>query len=377
VITRLNVGGPATHVILVDRGLLERGWGTLLLHGQVEGDEAEIDLCEAGIPLQRVASLARPVRPLVDAQAFATIVATIRRFRPHVIHTHLSKAGLVGRAAAIASSKAIRVHTFHGNVFGGYFGDRTSGAIVRAERFLGHRTHRVIALSDRQRSELLQYAIAPRTAIRVVPLGLDLARFQGHDRLASRDALGIPSGAFVVMAVGRLVPIKRLDRLVRAFARVAALRTDARLYLVGDGSERAALKALVAEHGLSGQTTFAGWSTDTPRWYASSDVIVLTSEREGTPLAVIEAAAAGRPVVAVDVGGVADVVADGISGFVVPADDMAAFADRLIRLASDRSVRERMGAAGPNHALRFDSRRLVDDLDRLYRDALAETGNKR
>ena len=372
VITRLNVGGPATHVLLADRGLRERGWQTLLLHGQVEPDEAEVDLTGIDLPLRRVPSLARPIRPLADARAFAAIVQAIREHRPQIIHSHLSKAGLIARSAGLATSSAARVHTFHGTVFGGYFGDRTSGAIVRAERFLGARSSRVIALSELQRAELVEHRIAPPDRIRIVPLGLDLGRFGGLDRDAARATLGEPADAFLVVAIGRLVPIKRIDRLVRAFGVLAERVPAARLAIVGDGAERPRLEAQVADLGLAGRVRFAGWQSDTPAWHAAADVVALSSDREGTPLTLIEAAAAGRPVVATAVGGVADVVDDGRTGFVVEPDDEASLAERLERLALDPNLRTRLGRAAPARADAFAAGRLVDDLDRLYREILAE-----
>jgi glycosyltransferase involved in cell wall biosynthesis len=372
VITRLNVGGPATHVLLADRGLRERGWQTLLLHGQVEPDEAEMDLSGVDLPLRRIPTLARPIRPVADAQAFAAVVRAIREHRPQIIHSHLSKAGLIARSAAMATSSAARVHTFHGTVFGGYFGDRASGAIVRAERFLGSHSSRVIALGERQRDELIEHRIAPPERIRIVPLGLDLGRFGGLERLAARAIVGESADAFLVVAVGRLVQIKRIDRLVRSFAVLARSVPNSRLAIIGDGAERAALEALVAELGLGDRVRFAGWQADTPAWYAASDAVGLTSDREGTPLALIEAAAAGRPVVASDVGGVADVVLDGRTGFVVPPADEVAFAGRLERLATDSELRDRLGQAAPERARAFAGERLVDDLDRLYREILGD-----
>jgi glycosyltransferase involved in cell wall biosynthesis len=374
VITRLNVGGPATHVAVADRGLRARGWDTLLAFGMIEPDEAEVDVESLGVPSVRIPSLVRPVRPVADLRAAIAIARLIRHHRPDVIHSHLSKAGLIARSVAIATSGAVRVHTFHGTVFGGYFGDRTSGAILRAERFLGDRTQAIVALSPRQRQELLDHRIAQERAIHVIPLGLPLDRFTAAGRPgareAARDRLGVAAEAYVVAAVGRLVPIKRLDRLVDAFARLAADVPEARLVFVGGGSERQQLEARVAASGLGGRVSFTGWSTATPDWYAASDVIALTSEREGTPLALIEAAAAARPVVAADVGGVADVVADGVTGFVVPAGDVGALADRLRRLAEEPALRSAFGAAAPSHAAAYSAERLVDDLDRLYRELI-------
>ena len=376
IITRMNIGGPATHVVLANEGLADRGWETLLVFGSVEPDEAEVDLAATAIPMERIPTLARSIRPIPDLRSAAAISRVIRRFRPDVIHTHLSKAGLLGRPVALATSRAVRIHTFHGTVFGGYFGATATGAIVRAERLLGHRSDAIVALSDRQREELIDARIAPAARIKVVPLGLDLERFamvrDDAARQSARSMLGIPADALVIVAIGRLVPIKRLERLIDAFAVVAGRVPGSLLYLVGDGSERETLQARVSAAGLLDRVTFVGWSGSTPDWYAGTDVVALTSDREGTPLALIEAAAAGRPVVATDVGGVADVVADGTTGFVVPASSVDALADRLTQLAQDPDLRRAMGREAPAHAIRFSADRLVADLDRLYRDTLAE-----
>jgi glycosyltransferase involved in cell wall biosynthesis len=381
VITRLNVGGPATHVTVADRGLRARGWETLLAFGTVEPDEEEIDIVRLDLPLVRVPTLARPVRPVADLRSAVAIAALIRRHRPDVIHSHLSKAGLIARSVAMVTSRAVRIHTFHGTVFGGYFGVRTSGAILRAERFLGRRSDAVVALSPLQKQELLDNGIAPEARIRIVPLGLPLDRFTpaGADgqRELARQRLDIPRDAFAIVAVGRLVAIKRLDRLIEAVALASRQIPRAHLYLVGGGAEREILERLVGSAGLTERVTFVGWAADTPDWYAAADVVALTSDREGTPLALIEAAAAARPVVATDVGGVADVVADGLTGFVVAADDMASFADRLIRLNADPDLREAMSRAAPGRAAGYGEERLVDDLDRLYRETLREAGETR
>lgn len=368
----MNVGGPSTHVLLADRGLAGRGWETLLLHGTVEPDEREVELSEVDVSVRRVPALARPISSGSDARAFAAIAREIRRFRPHIVHTHLSKAGLLGRSASMATRRGARVHTYHGTVFGSYFGERSSAAIVRAERFLGARSARVIALSNRQRMELAEYRIAPASRIRIVPLGLDLDRFKGISRADARSTLGLDHDAIVVLAVGRIVAIKRLDRLVRAFAIVHGVTKETRLYLVGDGRERPGLETMVRSLGIEAAVRFVGWSTQASVWYAAADIVAMSSDREGTPLALIEAASAGRPVVAVDVGGVADIVVNGVTGFVVPPSDEAALAVGLGRLVADPDLRKRFGEAAPRHAAPYGSARLVDDLDSLYREVLSE-----
>jgi glycosyltransferase involved in cell wall biosynthesis len=374
VITRLNIGGSAPHVLLAAQGLRERGWETLLVHGPVEPDEAQVPLDGLDLPMRELSTMMRPIRPVSDARALVSLARIIRAYRPDIIHTHLSKAGLLARSAAIVSSPAARVHTFHGTVFGGYFGASTSGMILRAERFLGARTDRVVALSERQRDELVEYRIAPASRIRIVPLGMDLHRFEGLDREAARAELGIPADVIAVMAIGRLVPIKRIDRLLRAVASAVRLAPSIRLYLVGDGGERASLELLADSLGIRAQVVFAGWSADTPTWYAASDVVALTSDREGTPLALIEASAAGRPAVAADVGGVADIVLDGETGIVVAPGDEEALATALVQLAKDPDLRQQLGNAAPARAGRYASDRLIDDLNAVYLEVLADRG---
>jgi glycosyltransferase involved in cell wall biosynthesis len=294
----------------------------------------------------------------------------MRSYRPHVIHTHLSKAGLLGRVAGIFASSAARVHTFHGNVFDGYFSPRMTRAILAVERTLGARTDAVVALSEMQRAELIDYGITSPDRIRVIPLGINLDRFGEIERAQARRELGIDPEVVVAVAVGRMVPIKRLDRMVRAFSVCVADNPHARLHLVGDGPERPGIESLVKSLGIADKVTFVGWSAETERWYGAADVVVLSSEREGTPLALIEAAAAGRAVVATGVGGVPDVVDNGVTGLVVPNGEESALAEGLDMLLRDAAARERMGHAALQRSGRFGASRLVDDLEHLYEDLI-------
>jgi glycosyltransferase involved in cell wall biosynthesis len=365
VITRLAVSGVSTHVTLANQVLTRRGWDTLLVHGRVQPDELEIELPIADVAMHYVDSLMRPIDPLADLRTAASLLKIVRSFRPDIIHTHHSKAGLIGRSVAMLAGVP-RVHTFHGHVFEGYFGPRTSAAILTAERLLAAQTSRLIALGPLQRDDLISRGIGRPDRFEIVPLGLDLDRYRSVDRSAARQRLGLPKDAVIVLMVGRLVPIKRIDRLVRVFAILHARRPDARLYVIGDGSERAAAEVQAAEAGLGDAATFCGWRSDAPTWYAAADFVALSSDNEGTPLTLIEAAAAGRPAAATAVGGVADVVIDGVTGLLAPATDEAAFARAMFRLADDLELRARLGAAAPAAAEEFGIERLVDDLERIY-----------
>ncbi len=370
VITRLAVSGVSTHVTLANQVLTRRGWDTLLVHGRVQPDELEIDLPIDDVAMHHIDTLARPIDPIADVRTAVSLLSVVRSFRPDIIHTHHSKAGMIGRSVAMLAGVP-RVHTFHGHVFEGYFGPRMSTAIVTAERLLATRTTRLVALGQLQRDDLLSRGIGRPDRFEIVPLGLDLERYRGMDQAIARSDLGLPSTDIIVVMVGRLVPIKRVDRLMRVFAAVHARRPDARLYIIGDGSERAAAEVQAAEAGLGDAVTFCGWRSNTATWYAAADFVALSSDNEGTPLALIEAAAAGRPVVATAVGGVADVVRDGVTGLLAPATDEGALAEAMSRMADDPALRARLGAAAPAAAEGFGIERLVDDLERIYNRLLA------
>ncbi|HZS25145.1 MAG TPA: glycosyltransferase [Gaiellaceae bacterium] len=383
VIARLNVGGPALHVSYLTEGLDEIGYETKLVAGRVSPGEGSMEWSarERGIEPVYIPSLQREISPVVDAVAVAKVVRLIREFRPHVLHTHTAKAGAVGRTAALLAGSArpqAVVHTFHGHVLRGYFGSAKTAAFRRLEQGLARSTDALIAVSPEVRDDLVRLGIAPAAKIEVIRLGLDLdARTAAPDgaREMVRGELGIPADAFVIGWLGRMTEIKRVDDLLRAFA---AAPDDAHLLLVGDGPLRPQLEGLAHELGLGARAHFAGFRNDVGSIYAASDVVALTSANEGTPVTVIEALAAGRPVVSTDVGGVSDVVADGTTGFLVPPGDVDAVADRLARIAESPEVRARMSESARASVVdRYSVPRLVRDVDELYRRLLAQPATKR
>ena len=208
----------------------------------------------------------------------------------------------------------------------------------------------------------------------MIRLGIELEDRVDSDkngRAETRRLLGIPSEAFTVGWIGRMTGIKRTDDVLLAFKRLRARGVDARLCMVGDGPDRAAIERRAHDLGIVRDTLFLGYQESVAPFYAAFDAFVLPSANEGTPVTAIEALAAGRPVVATRVGGVPDVVRDGEDGFLVEAGDVDALAERLASLAADPGLRERMGAAGRGRVLpRYAVARLVDDVDRLYRELL-------
>jgi glycosyltransferase involved in cell wall biosynthesis len=390
VIARLNIGGPARHVVLLDRGLRARGHDTRLVYGSLAPFEASLEhlAVEAGLPTTRIRELGRRISPVSDLRALAQLLRLVFREAPDVIHTHTAKAGTLGRVAACLFNitrrrrrRCLAVHTFHGHVLAGYFGPATNLAVRLAERTLARITDCVVTLSPAQCDDIVtRFRIAAAARTTVVPLGLDLDRLARLDPLSPhlRHRFGIPDRALVVGYVGRFVAIKDLPTLVRAFARVAAVRPEAVLLLVGDGPSRPEIEALIAALSLQKQVHLAGWMEDLSPLYATFDICALASLNEGTPVALIEAMAAGRAVVATRVGGVADVVEHERTGLLVPPGNPDALADEIVRLAADPGERSRMGAAGREAVVaRFSSERLVEDIDTLYKSALEQKRSPR
>lgn len=382
VIARLNVGGPSLHVSYLTEGLVERGYTTTLAAGTLSEGEASMAFVaeQRGIEVEPIPGLRREVSPTHDVRVICQLAGLIRRDRPHILHTHTAKAGTVGRLAARLAGThrpQVVVHTFHGHTLAGYFGPATQEAYRQIERALARNTDALVAVSPEVRDELVELGVAPASRFAVIRLGVDISeRMTGaKDGAALRASLGISPDRFCVGWVGRMAAIKQPDDVLRTIRELRDRGVDAALILVGDGPERAGMEERANALDLVERVHFVGFQNDVGPWFHAFDVLLLTSRNEGTPVSAIEALASGRPVVATDVGGTRDVVEEGLSGFLVPFGDVAAGAERLQRLALDRKLRDRLGAAGQARTLeRYQVPRLVGDVDRLYRSLLQAKG---
>jgi glycosyltransferase involved in cell wall biosynthesis len=373
----MNLGGPAHHVALLSRGLTARGYETLLVTGRAgAGEEEHADL--DGIRIRYLDRLAPEIRPLDDLLALVDLIRVVRAFRPDIVETHTAKAGMLGRLAALLArrQRPIVIHTYHGHVLRGYFGPLKTRVFRSIERGLARISDRLIGVSKATVDELVALKVAPREKFVVVPLGLDLDPFLalGLDPDQSvREELGAGSDEVLFTFTGRLVPIKRPELMLRSLARARESGAAARVAVVGDGLPRAQLESLAQSLGCAGAVDFLGYRHDLPRIAAASDAALLSSDNEGTPVALIEAAAAGRPAVATDVGGVADIVVEG-AGLLAPPGDEAALAARIVQIANEPYLRRQMGARAREHvAAKFTATRLLDDVDLLYTRLLGAT----
>jgi glycosyltransferase involved in cell wall biosynthesis len=382
VIARLNMGGPALHVSYLAGGLEARGYRTTLVSGSLSRGEGSMSYIaeERGVKLVSVPQLSRELSPPNDFVAVRRLVQLMHRERPHILHTHTAKAGAIGRLAARLAGGArppIVVHTFHGHVLRGYFGQLPSEAYRRIERLLARHTDRLIAVSPEVRDDLVELGVARREKFEIVRLGIELdERLSAADHaLDYRHVLGIPESAFVVGWIGRMTEIKQVPEVLRIFAKLRELGVDARLCIVGDGPAREDAERRANELGVMRECLFLGYHRDVASFYRVFDAFLLPSANEGTPVSAIESLAAERPVVATAVGGVPDVVVDGVHGRLFRPGDVDVAALALKELAEDPDLRRRMGEAGRGWVVpRYSVDRLVDDIDRLYRSLLESKG---
>ena len=378
IITRLDLSGPAWHVCSLTASLDHGEYTSWLICGRAAPNEHD------GSPIAAAAG----VRPIYiddlrrglgwhDLKAGAAINRLLGRIDPAIVATHTTKAGTLGRVVGLWRSLARRerirlVHTYHGHPFHHYFSSPVSRAIVAIERRLASLTDLIITVSPTIRRQLIEeYRIAGPEKVRVVPLGFD---FSWRQRLASergwlRAKLGIGESTVLIGTVGRLAKIKNTAMMLRAFAQMLRKEAiDARLAVIGEGDQLENLQNLTRELALEDRVTFCGWVLERERIFSDLDATCLSSQNEGTPVSIIESLAAGVPVVATRVGGVADVMNDPMDGELVESGNEEALAAALARVAR----RRRVIAAGRSAAIcqQYSASRMVKDIESLYREVL-------
>lgn len=381
VIARMNLGGPAYHVSLLSGRMDHERYETLLVAGRVPpGEESSADLAERyGARLVSARHLSPALKPADDLRALREVARIARAFRPDIVHTHTAKAGMIGRLAAevCGRPRPVVVHTYHGHVLEGYFSAPVERFYRFLERALATRTDRLIGVSGAVVDDLVRLGVADRSKFEVIPLGLELDRFLSlapEPGGPFREELGVGADEVLATFVGRLAPIKRVDVLLRAVARARELGAPLRLAVVGDGEPRVELEALAASLGVTDAVHFTGYRRDLDAIVAGTDIAVLSSDNEGTPVSLIEAAAGARPMVATRAGGVPDVVVPG-TGLLAERGDHEALALALHELAGDPGRRREMGARAREHAAaRYGWERLVERMEDLYERLLRERG---
>src|ERR1041385_2586471 len=399
IIARLNVGGPAKHVVWLTSGLKDAGFDTLLVTGKVPEGEEDMGYfaAEMGVIPRYFSEMSREIS-LNDAVTVWKLYRLFLRERPDIVHTHTAKAGTVGRTAGflyrwltpgvfIGRPRQCKfVHTYHGHVFHSYYGRTRTRVFLAIEMLLARLvTDRLIVVSRQQSVEIGEkFRVGRRGQIKVIPLGLDLGLFADHAsrRGKFRHELCIPDDAILIGIVGRLTEIKNHQMFLNVAARLTAIdpacrrQGAVRFIVIGDGALRESLEAQQHSLGLEKDVIFVGSRKDPEYFYPALDIVALTSRNEGTPLTLIEAMANARPVVATSVGGVVDLLGDVVEdgpyrvcrrGIAVPANDEEAFVAALSRIIRDRSLRQELGERGLEFVeVNYSKERLFEDIKDLY-----------
>ena len=364
IIARMNVGGPAVIVADLMRGLKPEKFNQILVTGFCDDDEADyLETVARDVSATRIAGLGRSISLVADLRAFFALVAMIKREQPDVIHTHTAKAGVLGRVASIvAGAKAVRVHTFHGHLLHGYFTGWKTALVIAIEKYLAKRTHFLIAVGNQVRDDLLAVGIGTQAKFCTFFPGLPAPHTPS--KAQCRNELGLDASTIYCTFVGRLTQIKRPDRLLDIAQLMKQKRINVQFLIAGEGDLFQASLERVKSEGLP--VTFLGWRNDIDLIFAASDIAILTSDNEGIPLTLIQAAQAGLAIVAPRVGSIADIVVDGENGFLTSTDP-AEMADSLARLVNDKALREKLGVSGRERATElFSLAKSLDDHAKLY-----------
>lgn len=377
VITRLCKGGAQENTVHSVRLANRDRYDPELISGPTFGDEGSIEdaVRAAGIEIIRVPALVRPAAPVADIKALRELTRLFRDRHYDIVHTHTSKAGFVGRLAAVRAGVPVIVHTPHGNIFQGYFNPVTTRVFIAMERYAARRTDRIVELTPGGVDEHLAMRIGRREQFAVVFSGIDVAPFESamERRAQTRRALGYDDATFLVGAAGRLEPIKGFAYFVEAARRVCERCPNARFVLAGQGSLEAELRERAAP--LGGRFRLLGAREDVPDLMAALDLFVLTSLNEGMGRVLLEAGAAGVASVATRVGGVPDIIEDTRTGLLVPPRDAAATADAVCAMAGDDARRRAMGQAARHRVVpEYSLERMQQKIETLY-EALIEEKN--
>ena len=369
IIARMNVGGPAVQVSGLMRGFNSTEFDHRLYTGYCASDEADyLDTVATDVNAVRIQGFGRRISLGGDIKAFITLVKEIRSFKPHVIHTHTAKAGFLGRIASIVSlQRSIRVHTFHGHLLNGYFGSFKRSLVVIAEKSLALFTDELLAVGDKVRQDLLNAGIGSKNKFGLMPPGLGIGSLS--PKSDSRRVLGLPSDRLQCAFIGRVTQIKRPDRFLDVVSEIKKRGVELDFFIAGDGELLEMCRERIKKEDLP--VTVLGWQSDIERVLSAADIVVLTSDNEGTPLSLIQAGMAGLPVITTNVGSVPEVVLDGVTGIITDLN-IQQIADALEKLVTDKGLRAQYGAAAQEFTLsHFGVKRLVSDHEELYKKLIA------
>ncbi len=368
-IARMNLGGPAIQVSGLLRNFNDNMFEQRLFTGFCDVNESDyLDTVATEVRVTRIVGFGRRITLGGDLKALFAIVKEIRKFKPHIIHTHTAKAGFIGRVASIISlHPSIRVHTFHGHLLSGYFGRFKTFLIISSERFLAVFTDQLLAVGQKVMQDLLQVKIGTKEKFSIMPPGLEFGNLPNKGE--SKKVLGLESGQLYCSFIGRVTQIKRPDRFLDVVSEVSKRDINLQFLIVGDGELLDYCRQRIVEEKLP--VTVLGWRNDIERVLAASDIVILTSDNEGTPLNLIQAGMASIPVVTTNVGSISEVVLNGSTG-IITSTKIKELADGLEKLFNDSGLRRSLGVNAQRFTTsNFGIQRLVRDHEELYRKLIS------
>jgi glycosyltransferase involved in cell wall biosynthesis len=373
VIARMNVGGPAAQISSLMRGISSHDFDHRLYTGFCGVHEADyLDTVATDVKAFRIKGLGQRISLFQDLYSFFVLVHEIRSFRPHIIHTHTAKAGLLGRAASIASlHSSIRVHTFHGHLLKGYFGKIKTRVIIFAEQILALFTHQLLAVGSKVRQDLLDVGVGRPKKFGLMPPGVKIGKLPA--KMNTRLAFGLSRENLQCAYIGRVTHIKRPDRFLDVVEESRKRGTPLDFFMAGDGDLMEYCREEIRKRHL--EITLLGWQTNIEKILAAADIVLLTSDNEGTPLSLIQAGMAGIPVVTTGVGSIPEVVLHGKTGFIT-SENIKDLADALEKLTRDKVLRRKLGSNAKDFTNRkFGVERLVRDHEELYKTLMLGQAN--
>jgi glycosyltransferase involved in cell wall biosynthesis len=386
IINRFNIGGITYNVSYLSKYLAPE-FDTLLVGGpEEEGEDSSLYIPEGlGLKPRVLNQFQREINLKADYQAYKEIKRIIKEFKPDIVHTHASKAGAIGRLAAIHCKVPIIIHTFHGHVFHSYFGKLKTNFYKIIERYLAKRSTAIIAISNKQKTELSElFHIAPKNKIHLVPLGFDLTKFtinKQKNRSEFREKYNLKEDQLAIGIIGRLAPIKNHSLFIEAIAHLKTNGiTNFKAFIIGDGDTREIIYEACKQHGISWSNNptdevdviFTSWITNVEWALHGLDLVTLTSLNEGTPVSIIEAQAAGKYVVSTNVGGIEDVLHPEC-GLLSEINDKNTFFSNLLKAIQNKTQLAQSDKKGEEWALaKYSYTRLVSDMRILYHQLLKQ-----
>lgn len=389
IINRLNLGGPTYNAAYLTKYLAPE-FETLLIAGikQSSEESSEYIVEQMGLRAIHIPQMRREVNLKNDRIAYKKIKALIKTFKPDIVHTHAAKAGTLGRLAAVSCGVKVILHTFHGHIFHSYFSPLKTKIFINIEKYLASKSSRIISISDIQKEELCnEFKICSMEKCVVIPLGFDLSRFRENQiekRNSFRSFYKITDDELAIGIIGRITPVKNHDLFLRSFGSMLK-RTNKKIkaVIIGDGEDMLktqqlclALNLVFCENSsISSEVNviFTSWIKNVDWAIAGLDIVAMTSLNEGTPVSLIEAQAAGKPIVSTNVGGIENVIKQGITGLLSTSGEINSFSENLLKIINDESLRIRLSLIGWEHVKnKFHFTRLVEDTRQLYHKLLSQ-----